>query len=134
MSYTPLLQRPRTIFIDIDGTILKQDTKWETNRIFSERECEALPGAAKMLDDWFTAGHHIVLVTARPDTARHRTITVSQLFRCGIVKYHRLIMGLPTGQRILINDRKPQEGIDTAVAINLDRDIGLAGVELQKAA
>ena len=34
-------------------------------------------------------------------------------------------MGIGGGNRILINDRKPDSGIDTAYSFNIDRNQGL---------
>ncbi len=126
MSYTPLLNRPKTYFVDIDGVILYQGNKWPT-KVYDQREFQSIPGSVKILNDWFTAGHTIILTTARAEP--YRQDTEYQLKRVGL-QVDMLIMGLPTGQRILINDRKPEEGIDTAIAINLDRDIGIGDIEL----
>jgi len=38
-------------------------------------------------------------------------------------------MGLSKGNRIVINDRRPN-GKDTAFAINIDRDYGLGDIEI----
>lgn len=130
-EYTPLLERPKTFFIDIDGTIIIQSDKWENGLIASEREFKECPGSVRTINFWFTAGHTIVLTTARAEPYRQRT---EYQLQCLGVQYDILIMGLPTGQRILINDRKPQEGIDTAIAVNLNRDEGLGNVEIKYAA
>ena len=126
MIYTPLLQRPKTFFIDIDGVILKQGDNWPL-KTYDQRAFEAIPGSVKIINELFTAGHTIVLTTARAEP--YRTATEYQLQRIAL-QYDTLLMGLPTGQRVLINDRKPEENIDTAIAINLDRDAGLDGVDL----
>ncbi len=39
-------------------------------------------------------------------------------------------MGFGGGDRILINDRKPSSDRDTAYVINVDRNLGLEGIEL----
>ena len=44
--------------------------------------------------------------------------------------YDQLIMGIGGGNRILINDRKPDSGIDTAYSINIHRNEGIAEIEL----
>jgi hypothetical protein len=124
--YVPLLQRPKTYFIDIDGVIIKQGNRWPT-RTYDPREFEPIAGSVAVINDLFTAGHSIILTTARAEP--YRPETEYQLKKLGL-QFDALLMGLPTGQRILINDRKPQEEIDTAIAINLDRDTGLAQVEL----
>ena len=40
-----------------------------------------------------------------------------------------MLFNLPTGERILINDMKPS-GLDTAIGINLERDIGLENLKI----
>jgi hypothetical protein len=61
----------------------------------------ALPGAVEKTTKWFKEGCHIILITARPESFRR--ITEKQLMNAGIM-YHRLIMDLEDGPRILIND------------------------------
>jgi len=39
-------------------------------------------------------------------------------------------MGIGGGARVLINDLKPDRADDTAIAINLKRDIGVKDVEI----
>lgn len=126
-QYTPLLQRPRTYFIDIDGTILEQSDKWESGKVADPRNYKELPGSVRLINKWYTDGHRIVLTTSRAEPYRART--AHQLENIGL-EYHDLIMSLPTGQRILINDRKPQESLDTAIAVNLVRDAGLGTIEI----
>lgn len=128
-EYTPVMQRPKTFFIDIDGTILVQGDKWESGKVADEREFKETPGSVRKINKLYTDGHMIILTTARAEPYRLRT--ESQLERIGL-QYHKLIMSLPTGQRVLINDRKPEEEIDTAIAINLDRDVGLGEIDFEE--
>ena len=60
--------------------------------------------------------------TGRKESLREPTI--KQLQKVGIF-YDKLIMGFGGGDRILINDRKPNSNRDTAYAINLERDKGV---------
>ena len=39
-------------------------------------------------------------------------------------RYDHVLMGLPVGERIVINDTKPR-GLETAVALNVPRDKGV---------
>jgi len=43
--------------------------------------------------------------------------------------YDQLVMGLPTGPRVLVNDAKP-DGMKTAYAVNLVRDTGIYEVDV----
>ena len=122
MEYRPVGQRPRLFIVDVDGTIFKQ--RWP----LIHESSEPLPGVVNKLHQWYTDGDHIMLVTARPEI--YRQMTEAQLLRADIF-YHTLIMGLPTGQRILVNDGKPQESdVPMAVAVNLIRDEGFGGIDL----
>ena len=58
-----------------------------------------------------------------------RSKTEKMLEELGIF-YDQLIMGIGGGNRILINDRKPDSGIDTAYSINIHRNEGIAEIEL----
>lgn len=126
LEYTPISQRPRTILIDLDGVILKQTDRWPDMELDPIKDL--LPGVRKKMAEWNLAGHKIIILTARPQA--YRRLTERQL-QCAGVLYDMLVMGLPSGQRILINDRKPQQkDIEMAIAINLDRDQGIEGVKI----
>ena len=126
LKYFPVNERPRAWFIDLDGTLLRQNDRWP--EIVIEHPKEALlPGVLKKLAEIHMRGDYIVITTARPEP--YRGITEWQLRTAGIM-YHCLLMGLPTGQRILVNDRKVEEKTDMAIAINLNRDEGMEGVEI----
>jgi len=128
LEYVPVSQRPKTIISDVDGVILIQANKWPV-KSYDPREVEAIPNTVKILNALYTAGHQIILVTARPE--EYRQETSYQLKRFGL-QFTQLVMGLPTGQRILINDMKlEEEGIPTAIAINLIRDEGLTEQDLE---
>lgn len=110
----------RTIFLDIDGCILKVDgTNW-----FSERD--VLPGVQKQMLRWWNLGYKIILTTGRPECMRELTAKNLQAHK---LFYHQLIMDCGNGVRILINDLKPyDESIPTARSINIKRNVGLKGV------
>ena len=44
--------------------------------------------------------------------------------------YDQLIMGVGGGDRIVINDRKPNSNRNTAYSINLERNEGVKDVEI----
>jgi len=46
----------KTIFCDIDGTLIRQVAFNELD----ENQFEVLPGAREKFREWITAGHHIV--------------------------------------------------------------------------
>ncbi len=123
-KYVKLTDRAKCILVDIDGCVLRQGNFWPD----IEKIQLVLPGVKQKLTEWHMRGHRIILLTARPEA--YRAITEQQLKRVCLV-WDQLLMGLPTGQRVLINDRKPEEaGMGMALAVNLDRDEGLEGIDL----
>jgi hydroxymethylpyrimidine pyrophosphatase-like HAD family hydrolase len=113
----------KTIFCDIDGTILRQVDFNELN----ENTFEVLPGAREKFREWIDAGHHIVITTARPESLRG--LTVRQLGNAGF-QFHQLVMGIGREERILINNnssKDPQR--DRAIGVPVLRDNGFANLE-----
>lgn len=118
-----MIEKTKTIFTDIDGTLLEQEQFEKINPV----DFKVLPGVLEKINEWYDAGHYIVLTTARPDDMR--LVTVQQMQRAGI-KYHLLIMGIGRGERILINNntaRKPEN--DRALAVSVKRDEGFLNTD-----
>ena len=111
----------KTIFIDIDGTILlHRDGIEEMLKI----EPIILPGVISQLEVWKNEGSKVIIVSARPERARQRT--KEQLVTVGIVEgnlYSELIMGVTAGERWMVNDEKPTMSI-TCRAFTIKRDEG----------
>ena len=112
--------RPKTIFCDLDGTLVKHSNPIDVQN--PNLELEVLPGTHERLVEWDTKGYYIVITTGRKESAREST--VKQMRRAGI-NYDQLIMGFGGGDRILINDRKEGSDRNTAYVINLTRNKGL---------
>ena len=114
----------KTIFIDIDGTLIRQ-VRFED---LDENKVDVLPGVKQKMDNWYEAGHHIVITTARPEDLR--TITKNQLKIAGI-RYHQLVMGIGRKERYLINNsEKLTPEISRAIGISVKRDEGFENVEI----
>ena len=123
-----MISKPKTIFCDIDGTLCQYPYTAEMGKFqFNDSDMKPLPGTLQKLWDWDKAGHMIILTTGRKEGMRR--ITEKQLESAGII-YDKLIMGIGGGTRVLINDLKPDRDGDTAIAINLKRDIGVKDVEI----
>jgi len=116
----------KTIFIDIDGTILEHPVTL-ANVLSTDYKPKVLPGVIDKFEEWSYNGHCIVLVTARPETLRD--LTEKQLRNAGIF-YHKLIMDLPHGNRYLINDAKPHCD-KTAIGFTVQRDAGIKDVYIE---
>jgi hypothetical protein len=110
-----------TIFSDIDGVL------WEhlidLPHMMTERP-SLLPGVQEKFCEWRAKDYYIILTTARPEGCRR--VTEDQLASYGLF-WDQLVMGLPVGPRVLINDIKPS-GLQTAIAVNLVRNTGLVGI------
>lgn len=107
----------KTYFIDLDGTLLEHILDFEN--IYNYPKLRALPGAKEKTMKWHCQGHLIILTTARPESLRY--LTEVQLRNAEIV-YDELIMGIGSGERILINDYVDPLG-DKAIAYNVERNI-----------
>jgi len=107
----------KTIFCDIDGTLLKHQGGLYP---ITQNKPELLPNVIDTISTWKEKDYKIILTTGRPESMRK--LTVEHLDSVGIF-YDILIMGLPRGERIIVNDSKP-DGTKTATAINLVRNKG----------
>jgi len=114
----------KTLFIDIDGTLLHHFGVPNKQTL---KDPVVLPEVLEKLAEWERKGYRIILTTGRKESERE--LTVKQLQSVGI-QYDHLIMGLSRGDRVIINDIKPDSDRPTAVAVNLIRNKGLEGVEL----
>jgi hypothetical protein len=113
----------KTIFSDIDGTLIEQ-VRFED---LDPNVVNVLPGVAEKMNEWYEAGHHIVLTTARPWYLE--LITKQQMERAGI-RYHQIVMGIGREERILINNnssKEPQR--DRAFGVPVLRDGGFENLE-----
>ena len=114
---------PPTIFLDIDGTILK----YQKDLLgLMKNTPEVLAGVHEKLAEWESMGCRVVLTTGRKES--QRALTIKHLEQCGIF-YDMLIMGIGGGPRILINDKKPN-GQLTAFSINVGRNGGLKDINI----
>ena len=116
--------RHKKIFCDIDGTLVKHDPPSLTAKL--DYKMEALEGTIEKLMEWDKKGYNIILTTGRKESLRKTT--EEQLSRIGIF-YDKLVMGIGGGDRIVVNDNKP-DGRQTAFAINLERDKGIKDINL----
>ena len=111
-------QNYKTIFSDIDGTLIEQ-VRFEE---LDANIVNVLPGVVEKMNEWYEAGHYIVLTTARPDYLR--LITTLQMEKAGI-RFHQLVMGIGREERILINNNSKGEPENArAMAVAVGRDAG----------
>lgn len=101
----------KTWLFDIDGTIVKH------NGYKIDGVDTLLAGAKEFLNS-LPENDKVVLLTSR--TNEYRKETLNFLKNNGI-RYDEIIFGLPFGERILVNDKKPS-GLKMAYSINSVRD------------
>ena len=118
--------KPKTIFCDIDGTILKKVHSFSN---VSKIDPIILDGVIEKFNEWDLKGYKIILTTARKESARQ--ITEKHLNELGLC-WDYLLMGITSGQRILINDKLYEEDIDRASAINVITDDGFNKINWDK--
>lgn len=101
-----------TWFIDLDGTILNHNGYLNGND-------DLLPGVKEL---WASIpeGDYIVITTGREEEYKESSLKI--LTDNGL-RFDHAIFGLPLGERIVVNDLKP-EGLKTAVAWNVERNKG----------
>lgn len=117
------MKRPKTIFLDIDGTLIEHSENI-SNQLTGEPQI--LEGTLDTLMEWDRNGYNIILTTGRRESARR--VTEKQLSNLGIY-YDQLIMGIGGGIRVIVNDRKKNNEYDTAIAINLKRNEGIQSIK-----
>jgi hypothetical protein len=111
-------QNYKTIFSDIDGTLIEQVRFEDLN----PNIVNVLPGVLEKFNEWYGEGHYIVLTTARPEHLRE--VTIHQMAVAGI-RYHQLVMGIGREERILINNNsKGEPNAPRAMAVAVSRDAG----------
>ena len=111
-------QNYKTIFSDIDGTLIEQVRFEDLN----PNVVNVLPGVLEKFNEWYEEGHYIVLTTARPEHLRE--VTVKQMEVAGI-RFHQLVMGIGREERILINNNSKGEPTKArAMAVAVGRDAG----------
>jgi hypothetical protein len=113
----------KTIFLDIDGCLIQHHGNLSDQ---VNKKPEILPDTLVKLNEWEAMGHRIFLTTGRKESMRKKT--EDQMASLGIF-YDQLIMGLNRGERIIINDSKPNNDMITASAIQLHRNDGIGTIK-----
>ena len=116
--------KPKTIFCDIDGTLLFHYGDIVKNFTYDPK---LLTNTIESIKQWEKLNYKIILITGRKECLR--SITENQLLKLGII-YDQLLMGITNGDRIIINDKKLNGINNTAFAINLVRNKGLENINL----
>ena len=108
-----------TWLLDLDGTLVRHNG-------YRSGGDEWLPGALAFLRS-IPERDAVIILTAREPEARAQT---ERFLADEGVRYHQLLFGLPTGERILVNDTKPS-GLICAHAVEAERDCGLDNLRFE---
>lgn len=100
-----------TWIFDLDGTVVKH------NGYKIDGEDTFLQGAKEFLTS-IPAGDMIIFLTSRTEEFRDMT---EKFLAKNNIRYDAIIFNAPLGERIILNDNKPQ-GLVTALAIPRQRD------------
>lgn len=119
-------EKPKTIFCDLDGTILKHCHRFSDLNV---TQPEVLSGVNSKFNEWDSKGYKIILTTARKESARE--MTEEHLRSLGICWDH-LIMGVTSGVRVLINDKLRDSDNNRAISVNLITDSGFESVDWEE--
>ena len=115
-------KKAKTIVCDIDGVLFRHYCDGLSGQIINKPEI--LKGVRDNFQHWDSKGYNIILLTGRKESLR--SLTTNLLHSFGLY-FDELVMGVGGGDRILINDRKPN-GSTTAWAFNRDRNQGLKDI------
>ena len=116
-------EKPKTIFCDIDGTIIKHSHRFSE---LNKNTAQELAGVIEKFNEWDSRGHKIILTTARKESAR--SFTEHQLHTLGLC-WDMLIMGVTSGVRVIINDKLNEQDKDRAKSVNLITDAGFTSFD-----
>ncbi len=105
----------KTWILDVDGTLVKHNG-------YKIDGYDTLLDGVKEFFARISPEDKVILLTAREDKYLDdlKKFLASNHLRCDY-----LLSGMPVGERILVNDRKPS-GLDMAFAVNKNRDEALA--------
>jgi hypothetical protein len=114
--------KKQTFFVDIDGTLIHLSQRIS----YASDPGLIIPGTIEKLSEWRQQGHSIVLVTGREES--RRPLLEKQL-RDLCIPYNQLVTGLPSGPRVMINDKKPYcLFLDMSHAVQLRRNEGISRI------
>ena len=118
--------KPKTIICDIDGTLLYHHNEGVSKQV-EQTWNKLLEGTTEKFNEWDAKSYNVILITGRRESQRKET--EKQLYSLGLFWDH-LIMGVGGGDRVIINDRKPNNERNTAYAVNLNRNEGIKNVKI----
>lgn len=120
VDYYKYLNKNKTIFCDLDGTLFKNRGRYGLKTW--KDEPYPLSDNIKCVNNLVSQGAQLIITTSRPELFRE--ITEKQLQKHKI-NYSQLIMGLNHSTRVVINDYANSNPFPSAQAINIARNYSL---------
>ncbi len=114
MIFNNLSDLPKTWIFDIDGTLVFHQKN------YLNYNDTLLPGVKDFFKLVIKDCDTVILMTAR----KKGKFKLKWFLWRNNIRYDHIIFGLPVGERILFNDIKPFDNLNTAYAINLERNKG----------
>lgn len=112
-----VLKQYKTLFVDIDGVLLKNTGEYCGIEILSSK---AIQANIDIINELYDGGKtKIFLTTAR--SSKHSLATHEELYYYG-VKFHNIMFDLFHSKRIIINDYANTNQYPSCEAVNLERD------------
>ena len=110
-----------TWFIDLDGSIVKH------NGYIVDKEDSLLDGVSVFFKNIPTKDI-IIITTSRKKKFKKKTI---EFLKKNKIRFNEIMFDIPYGERILINDIKPNRKLKTSISINLKRNYGLLKYQIK---
>jgi len=111
------INQPKTWIIDLDGTIVSHNG-------YKKGKDLLLDGVSDFFKKNINVNDIVIITTSRQKKYKNQTI---KFLKENEISYNYIIFDLPYGERILINDNKP-DGTETTKCISLERNLGLQNI------
>lgn len=116
---------PKTIIIDFDGVLVKHDNAGgvkSNKKIFTYPTTGILKNIG-LVNKEYEEGSFVVVMSARPVKEKNK---IKNELTKHMINYHELVLGVASGSRIVINDKKKSHpNIKTAIALEIKRNTSI---------
>jgi hypothetical protein len=115
-NYREFQRKHATLFLDVDGTLLKNGSKFADGAWNTEPLLNNMKAIANLQK---THNIHIIITTSRPSSEK---TYLKEIFNKHNIKVGSYLFDLPHCQRILVNDFFESNPYPSASAINIERN------------
>jgi bifunctional N-acetylglucosamine-1-phosphate-uridyltransferase/glucosamine-1-phosphate-acetyltransferase GlmU-like protein len=119
-NFKKFYPEPKTIIIDLDGVLIKHDSGHNSKKKIFTYPAIPIKKNVDLIKKEYDSGSCIIVMSARPND---EISNVENELKKNKIFYHQLILGVASGSRIVINDKKKNHpNIKTAIAIETVRN------------